>query len=165
MKRFAVLSVVPIALLLGYCAADGSPAQKASSAGPMTAEQKVDALGDRVVRLSKAIREAAERRDALVDARLLALTKRVEQLEKKVAKLEGGPAIDTRVSAVPVGKAAWRQLKLGMSQDEVRKLLGEPMKVSAGPIIHWYYASKGSGGPKVQFSSYTGKLMGWDEPD
>jgi len=53
--------------------------------------------------------------------------------------------------------ANWRQLRLGMTVDEVRALLGEPERVDAGPVTYWLWADA-----NVYFMS--GKLEGWSEP-
>ena len=56
-------------------------------------------------------------------------------------------------------KTQWRKLQRGMSKDDVRKLIGEPGKVSVGKYFEfWYYA-----GGDVSFDS-KGRLDSWDEP-
>jgi hypothetical protein len=53
--------------------------------------------------------------------------------------------------------ANWRQLRLGMTMDEVRALLGEPDRVEGGPFTHWLWADA-----NVEF--YSDRLSGWSEP-
>jgi outer membrane protein assembly factor BamE (lipoprotein component of BamABCDE complex) len=56
-------------------------------------------------------------------------------------------------------RSQWRKLQRGMSKDDVRKLLGEPGKVSVAKYYEfWYYA-----GGSVTFDS-KGRLDGWNEP-
>lgn len=54
-------------------------------------------------------------------------------------------------------QANWRQLRTGMSMDEVRALLGEPEHVEGGTMTYWRWTNA-----EVQF--YRGKLDGWSEP-
>jgi len=56
-------------------------------------------------------------------------------------------------------KSQWRKLQRGMSKDDVRKLLGEPGKISSAKFYEfWYYA-----GGNVTFDN-KGRLDYWDEP-
>ena len=85
------------------------------------------------------------------------LKRRVEQLEKRVVALE------ERTATSPVGvgsKVAWRSLSKGMTQDDVRNILGEPSRVVAGsPFLVWFYG-KGT----VQFTVHNAQVFGWSEP-
>ncbi len=82
------------------------------------------------------------------------LTKRIETLESHI-KATGKPGAN-----VPPTLATWRQLRKGMSEDDVRRLLGEPKRIEAGSLLNfWRYANFGS----VHFSE-SGKVEGWDEP-
>ena len=58
-------------------------------------------------------------------------------------------------------KMNWRQLEIGMSQNKVRDILGEPIKIIEGVKTLWYY-------PNI-YCGYTsfdekGRLIGWNEP-
>lgn len=99
-----------------------------------------------------------------VDKQVLALTRRVEDLEKRVAQLErAGARANTPVAApVPAGKAVWRQLKKEMTANDVRKLLGEPKKISTGAWTYWYY-SEDTGHSFVKF--WQDRVEGWEEPE
>ncbi len=56
-------------------------------------------------------------------------------------------------------KSQWRKLQRGMSKDDVKKLLGEPGKVSVSKYYEfWYYA-----GGSVTFDSKS-RLDSWNEP-
>jgi len=61
-------------------------------------------------------------------------------------------------------KSHWRMLQKGMSKNDVRKLLGEPLKIeSGGPLEHWSYTGAGILGAHVTFDE-NGRVWGWDEP-
>ncbi|MBF0431668.1 MAG: outer membrane protein assembly factor BamE [Fibrobacteria bacterium] len=72
------------------------------------------------------------------------LEERIENLELRVVELEkivaekNEPKGATSNTTVPKLKQ-WRKLQKGMSQEDVRNLLGEPLRIEAGPFIHWYY--------------------------
>jgi hypothetical protein len=84
----------------------------------------------------------------------LPLLKRIERLEKTVADLQKKIADlqNTKQSDQVANqniqkqelwkiKENWRKLRIGMSMDEVRLLLGEPVKVNSISIgVYWYYA-------------------------
>jgi outer membrane protein assembly factor BamE (lipoprotein component of BamABCDE complex) len=79
--------------------------------------------------------------------------------------------------AAPAGIAppvsVWRTLKKGMTQEEVRKLLGEPKRIEFGlpgtETTDWYYEVRAQGGqavlarPSASFDRH-GKLYYWNEP-
>ena len=52
----------------------------------------------------------------------------------------------------------WRKLKLGISMDKVKKILGEPEKVRGGTFTYWEY-------PHGEVRFYYEKLDEWNEPD
>lgn len=57
----------------------------------------------------------------------------------------------------------WRKLYSGMSQSEVKQLLGEPLRVEKmGFMTFWHFTQMGVLGPHVTFSN--GRLDGWSEP-
>ena len=97
--------------------------------------------------------------------RITQLESEVQQLKQRLNNLEkpNGAAI---TSSKPLAStdgwknlANWRSVKKGMSQDEVRSVLGEPATVRAsGPIIEWIYSNRGN----VTF--YQERLDGWMEP-
>jgi hypothetical protein len=91
------------------------------------------------------------------------LERRVADLERRVRELEAPitvePARDRRVSTSPNWRDLqnWRQLRRGMTMDQVRALLGEPERVDAGHVTFWRWADA-----EVYFTS--DKLEGWSEP-
>jgi hypothetical protein len=58
-------------------------------------------------------------------------------------------------------KEAWRRLKTGMTQAEVKSILGEPGRIDGGFISIWYYPDVLGG--SVSFD-HRGQLMAWREP-
>lgn len=98
------------------------------------------------------------------------LEDRVQDLERRVQQLEskqtGRPAISAPAPGGGPdawrGQTNWRTLKRGMSQDEVRRILGEPHKVDAfRSFMVWQY---GVGvGATVNFDD-RGGVTGWSEP-
>ncbi|MFZ4288537.1 hypothetical protein [Variovorax sp. HJSM1_2] len=98
------------------------------------------------------------------------LEERVRQLEERVNQLERQQmrAASPSPSPKPVINQAegwrqrenWRALKRGMTDSDVRSLLGEPTKVNAyGFFSVWEYPEAG----RAQFDRAE-KLNGWAEP-
>jgi outer membrane protein assembly factor BamE (lipoprotein component of BamABCDE complex) len=58
-------------------------------------------------------------------------------------------------------KKNWRSLETGMSEEQVKKILGEPLKVIKGVKTLWYYPNLYGG--YVSFDN-EGRLTGWNEP-
>ena len=73
--------------------------------------------------------------------------------------LASPPSTQNAAPAVMKDKSQWRQLRRRMSQDEVKKLLGEPDRVSVSRFYDsWYYR-----GGSVTFDSM-GHVDFWSEP-
>lgn len=90
------------------------------------------------------------------------------ELEKKVSELEAllKECTEARKNQFSddqgyQNKKNWRSLEPGMNQDQVRKILGEPLKVIEGVKILWYYPNIYGG--YVSFDE-NGRLTGWNEP-
>ena len=80
------------------------------------------------------------------------LLRRIEILERANTDLERRVReLESLIKSEP------SQLRLGMTMDEVRELLGEPERVEGGPVTYWRWADA-----NVYFMS--GKLEGWSEP-
>ena len=92
------------------------------------------------------------------------LERRTTDLEQRVLELEALIKVerprDRRSSTSPNWRDVqnWRRLRQGMTEDEVRALLGEPDRVQAGGVTFWYWTDAAN----VYFIS--GKLEGWSEP-
>ena len=75
-----------------------------------------------------------------------ALETQVDELKKRVDVLEGrGPepaaAQAPTAAPAPVAECAgWDRLRMSMTEDEVRRLLGPPPKIDATPLqLRWRY--------------------------
>jgi len=97
--------------------------------------------------------------------RIAQLEKKLQEMEARLSKLES--VISDTSKSVSRGNsdenwkeiAAWRRLKVDMSTTDVRKILGEPFRISGGDFEHWEYQNNGS------LSFIRGKLARWMEPD
>jgi outer membrane protein assembly factor BamE (lipoprotein component of BamABCDE complex) len=58
-------------------------------------------------------------------------------------------------------KKNWRSLEHGMNEDQVKKILGDPLMVIKGVKTLWYYPNIYGG--YVSFDE-KGRLSGWNEP-
>jgi hypothetical protein len=95
-----------------------------------------------------------------LESKVQRLEESVLRLENRLAELEAQQRGRT-VVAPPADKLGWRQLKQGMSEGEVEKLLGSPTNVSATSRSKtWRYLDRGFG--EVDFLD--GVLRGWREP-
>lgn len=104
------------------------------------------------------------RSDAQDNDRIGRLEREIEEIKQRLSRLEGSPGnpsnIQRPANAAEGWKALsnWRQLKTGMSRDDVRGLLGEPTRIEGGDFESWYYANSGS------ILLFRGKLDRWQEP-
>jgi hypothetical protein len=96
------------------------------------------------------------------------LRQRVADLEQKVKELEAllKECNEARKSGAGYdlgwqNKKNWRSLEVGMNEAQVKKILGEPVKVIRGVKTLWYYPNFYGG--YVSFDE-GGKLTGWNEP-
>jgi transposase len=85
------------------------------------------------------------------------LGQRVSELESLV-KSKPSKGRPIAMSARWQDLANWRQLRRGMTMDEVKELLGEPERVEAGLVTYWRWAHA-----NVYFMS--DELAGWSEPE
>ena len=102
------------------------------------------------------------------DQEILQLRQRISQLEAKIAELDGllNECVASRNKGLAdeygyQNKMNWRKLKVGMSQSQVRSILGEPTKVIKGVKTLWYYPNIYGG--FVSFDQ-SGNIVGWNEP-
>lgn len=97
-----------------------------------------------------------------LEDRVRELERRVGQLENQVAQ-PNAPAIAKPIATKSDGwrqRESWRALKRGMSDGDVRSLLGEATSVNVyGPFSLWLYPEGG----RVQFDSKD-QVEGWIEP-
>lgn len=96
--------------------------------------------------------------------RISKLENEVKELRLRVKQLENAQSnANNQQKQVIANEGAkslanWRKLNTGMSNNEVRALLGEPLRIEGGSISAWYYANEG----RVVF--ITDKLARWNEP-
>jgi hypothetical protein len=102
------------------------------------------------------------------DDEVLQLRQKMSELEAKIEELEG--LLDECIASREKGAATdygwqnkmnWRRLEMGMSQTQVRSILGEPTKVIKGVKTLWYYPNIYGG--FVTFDQ-SGNIVGWNEP-
>lgn len=102
------------------------------------------------------------------DDEVLLLQRRISELEGRLKQLEGllEECLEARKNGPTSGfgwqsKKNWRKLEIGMTEVEVRSILGGPTKVIKGVKTLWYYPNIYGG--LVSFDK-NGKLAGWNEP-
>ena len=124
----------------------------------------------RVVLLSAFAATAIPSTAAGQDTSTASLVRRIERLERANADLEqrvreleslvkAQPPQPPRIPGLTASQdlANWRKLRIGMTMDEVRALLGEPGHVDAGPVTNWWWDDA-----RVTFID--SKVEGWSEP-
>lgn len=121
------------------------------------------------------------RETALLRRRVVLLEDRVAMLERQIAAMQDAlreqrDALQTR-AALPPGptyleldrpdgwktRENWRLLRRGLSQLEVRYLLGAPGGMDTSDLFTmWYYPDPRGG--RVRFDALGGRLESWSEP-
>jgi len=96
------------------------------------------------------------------------LKARIAALENRVAKLEAlvgnSKTNEIEYSEKWKDRTIWRKLKIGMTKDQVRQLLGEPRKIDAGSALTYWYYSKETWHCYIRFDS-SNRIAGWTEPE
>ncbi len=91
-----------------------------------------------------------------------ALEKRIAELEARVQKLER--MLDEKFADDRWKDGIlWSRLKTGMSESDVRKLLGKPARVEEAIFTTWYYHKTSIDHSHVWFDE--GKVLGWQGLD
>lgn len=100
------------------------------------------------------------------DDRIRQLEQRVEQLEKRM-NTQAAPAAPNKKSSTGDSgwrnRANWRNLVRGMTEGNVRAIMGEPHKIDVNPSFfdwYWNYPS----GPYARFKTDSRQLDAWQEP-
>ena len=84
---------------------------------------------------------------------------RLKKLEKSTATTNSKKTYNNISSSEKYKyKSSWRQINLGLSQSQVRSILGEPERVAGGAFIRWTYKSGW-----VEFYRSSG-VSDWQEP-
>ena len=105
--------------------------------------------------------QAQDDETLLLQQKIDALELRIEQLETQLREsMEFQKMVETGEFGWQ-NKKNWRKLEIGMPEDEVRSILGAPIKVIKGSKTLWYYPSIYRG--FVSFDQ-NGSLAGWNEP-
>jgi hypothetical protein len=90
------------------------------------------------------------------------LEKRIIELEARVEKMER--LLDERFSddrwKEPI---LWSRIRMGMSEEDIRKLLGEPARKEKAIFTTWYYHETSKDHAHVWFDE--GKVLGWEGLD
>ena len=96
--------------------------------------------------------------------RISQLENEVNELKLRIQKLESFPPNTSNQQKQVVANegaktiANWRKLNRGMSYNDVRGLLGEPLRIEGGGVAFWMYSNNG----RVTFVRDT--LSSWNEP-
>jgi hypothetical protein len=104
--------------------------------------------------------QASERDLQDLRAHIEELEVRVKDLERRLSQPDKTKGL--AVSALSGELQRWRQIHKGLSREDVRAILGEPIRIETVGFEHWYYSTRGSSGPHVSF--YVNKVNGWKEP-
>ncbi len=99
------------------------------------ASSNVD-LEQKIVDLSSRVIELERRLDALESPEM------TQMIEQNSEPTNPGDSLD---------QSNWNRLKVGYNYDEVRELVGEPMKIKKGSMEFWYYSGRKLDGPFVKF--------------
>jgi len=98
-----------------------------------------------------------------LEDRVRDLERRVQQLEKQATQPTTSVSVPKPASSQPDGwrqRDNWRSLRRGMTEGDVRSILGEPGRVdSFSSFSNWGYAEGGT----AHFDR-NGRLDGWSEP-
>jgi outer membrane protein assembly factor BamE (lipoprotein component of BamABCDE complex) len=89
------------------------------------------------------------------------LENRIKEMEITLVKYQEKEKTQDQSGYAWQNRKNWRKLETGMSRDEVRSLLGEPIKTVEGVKTLWYYPDIYRG--YVSFDD-KGLLIGWLEP-
>lgn len=102
------------------------------------------------------------------DSRLSELERVVQQLQRRLDIIEAQIHItEPKPVVIKPGNSKdiqnWRQLRQGMTEQEVERLLGSDSKVDVNKYFFTWYYSYPSGG-RVQFDPKSRSVEAWNEP-
>jgi hypothetical protein len=90
--------------------------------------------------------------DTVLEERVIELEARVEKLERL---LDERFADDRWKDGI-----LWSRIRTGMSEEDIRKLLGEPARKEKAIFTTWYYHKTSKNHAHVWFDE--GKVLGWE---
>jgi hypothetical protein len=93
--------------------------------------------------------------DIAVEQRIIELEARVEKLERLLDE----KSADDRWKE-PI---LWSRIRTGMSEEDIRKLLGKPARKEKAIFTTWYYHKTSKDHAHVWFDE--GKVLGWEGLD
>ena len=93
--------------------------------------------------------------------KIIELERRIGELEAELANCRKTTAEQSNPHYGWRNTKNWRRLVIGMPEEQVRTILGEPVKIIKGVKILWYYPNIYCG--YVAFDQ-SGQLTGWNEP-
>ena len=127
---------------------------------------KITYLENDFIFLEKSINEESKIPDTTKDdisnlfTELAILKTSVNDLKNQKKKIENTSVVNNVASSDKYKyKSNWRKIRMDMSRNSVRKILGEPDKIEVGVYEKWTYP-KG----EVHFSKYFDELKKWEEP-
>ncbi|MBL1260982.1 MAG: hypothetical protein COB33_010680 [Thiotrichaceae bacterium] len=115
--------------------------------------------------------------DKAMQMQVDALTERLSELEQRLNTIEKKPTMVTRTTIIKTDNslppptnpgewqdtANWIHIKVGMDYQDVRDLLGEPIKIRRGASEFWYYTEQKFDGPHLKFLFK--KVHAWKAPE
>lgn len=106
------------------------------------------------IKLSERMTSIEVKLDSLL-TRMEALTQKIEAVSNAEPTTE--EEVVEKVTTKLSPRDAWRKLKRGMAYEQVKLLIGEPDRISAGSITLWFYM-----GGNVMFMD--DRVSNWSEP-
>jgi len=137
-------------------------------------EKRIEVPVERIV-IQKEPFEVIKYVDRIVEKRVeVPVEKRVEvPVVKIVEKMVEVPVdrivyrdriVEKPVRSVPAGLSSWRQIAKGLTREEVRMILGEPLKIEGGSIERWYYGGTFHHYAPARIDFMFSGVYGWSEP-
>ncbi len=168
--RYATTAVISSFILCGCAEFDRFRSNRNTQDAALVAlTERVDELKRRLAADERASKQTQQELKQAIET----LLKKSLETESRLSNLESG-----RVETKKVDKTAKRalnqpletskavkqdqkQLRLGMTQEEVRRLFGEPISIeSSGDYIFWQYSQE-SNQKYVVFEKANGRVSGW----
>jgi SmpA / OmlA family len=168
--RYATPAVISFFILLG-CAEYGGlrSDQNTQNEALVALTERVDELRRRLAADERAAKQAQQELKQAVET----LLKKALEIESRLSNLESGQVeskkLEKAAKRTPqqspepsnASKQDQKQLRLGMTQEEVQRLFGDPISTeSSGNYIFWQYSPE-SNQKYVVFEKASGRVSGW----